>query len=145
MQEDNIEKSARRAVYLHGNECSEYEVSLYNGNLATDEEILVACGTLCAAFSQTGKEFIALLSKYIRRSEFTSKRLSDAVDYLIESHKYPCITISDVLSYDKKIKFYNYSQAWSMVEEKGMYSWSDFGTVKTKGGRVLRYLKDGIV
>lgn len=144
MLTDNIEECANKAVSKYGWGRSEYEVTLYNGNPASDNEIMVACGMICTAFNQNSKEFVALLAKYIKSSGFTSKRLSDAVDYVIEHHQFPTITIADVISYDKKIKLYNYAQAWSMVEEKGLYSWDDFETVKTEEGKVLRYLKEGL-
>ena len=144
LQTDNIETCANRAITKYGWGHSEYEVTLYNGNPASDNEIMMACGMICTAFNQNSKEFVALLARYIKSSGFTSERLSDAVDYVIGNHKYPSITIADVISYDRKIKFYNYAQAWSMVEEKGLYSWNDFESVKSEDGRILRYLKNGL-
>lgn len=77
------------------------------------------------AFPKMGNEFFNLLSERVRANKFTTKRLSDAINHLIDNFNYKELNIADIVKFDKKVKLYSYNDVCKMVS-KGEASFTDF-------------------
>ena len=87
-------------------ENGEIELSLYEGNLATEDDINNASTRLSWAFPRMMPQFYALLTEFIKKDRFTAKRLEDAVNHVIANFQYKELNISDVIRFDRRIKLY---------------------------------------
>lgn len=94
--------------------------------------MLLACNRLGAAFPKMQPVFFDLLAERIVENNFTSKRLSDAVNHLIDNFNYKELNISDVIKFDRKAKLYTYSEVCRMVS-KGEATFSDFDIREING------------
>jgi len=88
------------------------------------------------------KEFFVLLTEFIIKEGFTKERLSDAVNNVIATFKYKEINISDIISYDKRVKLYTYSEVTSLVTQ-GKASFGDF-EIRKVDGKKYRVLKSDL-
>lgn len=91
-------------------------MSAYNGKeCAEDEKLLEAVYHLAAAFPQSAtKEFCTEIVRQAKLMDLPFEQLDDSVNWLIRHHRYPTITIADVLDYDVKIKLYTVSEVTKM-------------------------------
>ena len=89
---------------------------------------------LQAAFPRMNKEFFSLLFERIDENQFTIKRLEDAINHVIDNFPYREINISDIISYDKKIKLHTYNEVCDFVVSKGL-KFDDFEK-QTHNGKV---------
>jgi hypothetical protein len=83
---------------------------------------------LACAFPATPDEFYPVLMDMVQRDGFTVKRIKDAVDNAIRNYKYPTLSASEILSYDKTMRLYHYAEVLKMIE--GGLEWNDFEIVK---------------
>lgn len=89
-------------------------MSVYNGKECADDDKLLECVKhLQAAFSVT-IEFCVELVRQCKLMEIPYEQLDDSVNWLIRHHRYPNITIADVLDYDVKIMIYTNQQVTKM-------------------------------
>lgn len=75
------------------------------------------------AFPRMSNEFFILLSEYILKENFTEERLRDAVDKIICNFQYKELNISDIISFDKRIKLYTWNDVYKL---SGMFPSPDF-------------------
>ena len=85
------------------------ELSIYQGEVVDDICIGLNIIKLKQAFPKLPKAWFDLLEEFILQEQFTNHRLNDAVNNLIKTCIYPEPTVANLLSYDKKIKFYTYN------------------------------------
>lgn len=113
-------------------------ISLYNDELATDDEIGNALELLSAAFpmqdTAVAGKFFVLLANRIKANKMTGKRLRDAVANLLDNHHYATFKIADVVSFDKREKLYTYSEVLREVNNTGRW---DFVFCCDKNGRTF--------
>ena len=95
-----------------------YEISVYNDELATNEQIILCAERLRANFTKQTNTFWAELQKKKKKMGLSGKRLADAVDYVICNHKYD-LKIADVVQFDKKRKVYTYRQIQEIINREG--------------------------
>lgn len=76
--------------------------------------------------------FFNLLSERLIDNSFSSKRLKDAINDIIDNFRYKELTIADIIKFDKRVKLYSYNEACRMVS-KGECSFSDFETREING------------
>lgn len=111
-------------------------LSLYNDELATDDEIGNALELLSAAFpmqdTAVAGKFFVLLANRIKANKMTGKRLSDAVANLLDNHHYASFKIADIISFDRREKLYTYSEVLREVNNTGRW---DFVFCCEKNGR----------
>ena len=88
-----------------------YEISVYDDELATNEQIILCAERLRANFPKQTNTFWVELQNQI-------KKLADAVDYVICDHKYD-LKIADVVQFDKKRKVYTYRQIQEIINREG--------------------------
>lgn len=109
------------------------EMSLYNDSL-TPDCVVTELGKLKTNFD-TIDAFIDLLSERLIANNFTNKRLRDAVGYLIDNFKYQKPKVSDIIGFDKKIRIYTHSEAYSLIERGEVSGFKDFEMIEINGGR----------
>lgn len=84
------------------------------------------------AFPKMENEFFNLLSERVRANKFTTKRLNDAINHLIDNFNYKELNIADIIKFDKKVKLYSYNDVCKMVS-KGEASFTDFAIKEIDG------------
>lgn len=72
------------------------------------------------------------MSERIISNNMTLKQLEDSVNNIIDNFKYKEINISDVISFNKYVNLYTYSEVTALITENKA-SWDDFQIVKIKG------------
>ena len=107
----------------------EDSVSIYKGELTT-KNIINRTKDIKAAFPQLPPEFFDILAKRVKANKFSDARLNDAVGNLIDTCRYPLPTIADVISFDKRVKLYTYSELTAKVNQG--YSMKDFKKLDDK-------------
>lgn len=110
-------------------ECS---ISLYGGKPAGAQDIAVSISRLMVAFPKMENDFFNLLSERVRANKFTTKRLNDAINHLIDNFNYKELNIADIVKFDKKVKLYSYNDVCKMVS-KGEASFTDFAIKEIDG------------
>ena len=93
------------------------EISLYFGEVATKDQVISQAKRLIAAFPSTSKDFIILLVDRVTENEFTIERLTDAVNRIIDNSEYGTLRISDIISFDRKVKTLTYSEVLSKCSQ----------------------------
>jgi len=84
-------------------------VSIYKDKL-TKVGVVEQIKKVKLAFPSLPQGFYDILTERAAKNKFTDNQLRDSVNYVIDNCIYPTPTIANFMSYDKKIKFYNYSQ-----------------------------------
>ena len=115
-------ESPEQITKSQSKECS---ISLYGGEPAGAQEIAESISRLMDAFPKMENEFFNLLSERVRANKFTTKRLNDAINHLIDNFNYKELNIADIVKFDKKVKLYSYNDVCNMVS-KGEASFTDF-------------------
>jgi hypothetical protein len=97
--------------------------------------VAVGIKKLQAAFPACSPMYFNLLGERLAANGFTDQRFNDAIGNLLDTFKYPTPTISDVISWDKKIKLHTYSDVLAQMD-KG-FAFSDFAIYKKVGKKVF--------
>ena len=130
---------SQKASYAISRSGDDYFMSVYGQG-----EISIECAAKQAkrvqkAFPQLEQGFYDTLIERAKENNFTDKRLCDSVSYVIDTCKYPQPTVSNFISFDKKIRLYTYQQIVEMTDfDKEIFS--KCKKIKT-GGKVLYYKK----
>jgi hypothetical protein len=93
-----------------------YTISPYKGELSgpcVKEQL----NKVNRAFPELDAGFYEVLSDRIKELGFTDERLIDAVNYVIDNCIYPRPTAAQILSWDRRIKVYTYTQMVDMVNK----------------------------
>lgn len=106
-----------------------YSLSIYNTAPATREEIRNLLYFLEKAFSMTDQK-LSLMTEIVYNEYFTPQRLKDAVNYLLKCCKKKELQIADVISYDRCLKLYTYSEACRLVTSGQARFENDGGDLK---------------
>jgi len=93
-----------------------FEMSVYNDQL-TKPVIVETTMKIRQAFPTLAKEFFDVFTGRVIANKFSDNRLKDAAAYVIDNCVYPTPTIAQFISFDKKIKLYNYNQVLKLNEE----------------------------
>jgi hypothetical protein len=91
------------------------EISIYKDNLLTSC-IVKNIAKIKSAFPSLPKGFYEIFSERITEDNFTSDRLTDAVNFVIDNCTYPTPTVAQFISFDKRVKVYKYPEIVEMVE-----------------------------
>ena len=90
---------------------SETEVSVYGKGKVTSNCLALGIVKLKRAFPKLNEGWYLILEEMLDEERFTDQRLNDAINNLIKTCAYPEPTIANILSYDKKAKFWTYDEA----------------------------------
>ena len=108
------------------------EVSLYQSQLpATVDYVKNECQRLQQCFPQITPGFIVILVQRIAEKKMSNQHITDAINNLIDTYKYPIPTIADIISFDKKVKIYTHPEIINMIP-KG-YDFSMFEKIEFNG------------
>ena len=77
---------------------------------ATPERIAEWMATMTACFPQMGREFWIIAGKMVRKDGLSMQRLNYIQDTLLRTHRYPTLTMADVLNCDRYCKIWSYSE-----------------------------------
>jgi hypothetical protein len=111
-------------------------MSIYKGNL-TPECLAQEVEKIQASFPALSGTFFNLLTERIVVNKFNDERLKAAVGYLLDNFKYPTPSIADIISFDKKIKLFSYTDVLESLD-KGKV-WTDY--IKVTRGSKMFYIK----
>ena len=118
--------------------------SLYRDERASADDIANAIMKLSTAYPLADKEesarFFALLTNRVAENGFTKKRLDDAVNWLIDNFRFKNINIADVITFDKRVRLYNYQEYCSAIYHNRNLS-EDFTTYGKIDGITFWYRK----
>ena len=118
--------------------CNEgYFISTYADNIATDKQIGLAMKMLETTFSANKAEFWPILASRIKANNFTSKRLDDAVSFLLDNKIYPSLTVADVIKFDKEVKLFKYNEMIEICMATNI-STTNFELVEIEGKKLWR-------
>jgi hypothetical protein len=118
-------------------------LSVYSDSIATPAEIGQQIAKLKVSFPSMKDSFFNVLAERIVANRFTGKRLKDAVNSIIDNFQYKELNVSDVIRFDKRVKFYSYNDVCTLVT-KGKADFSDF-EVKEKDGKHFRVKKTDLM
>ncbi len=119
------------------------EVSLYQDKEASANDVAVAMSRLKASFPKMGGEFFNILAERILIRSFSSKRLQDAVNNVIDNFKFKELNVADVVNFDKKVKLYTYNEVLYLIN-RGLASFEDFET-REINGKIYRVKKTDLI
>ena len=102
-----------------------YAISKYNGVPATDKEIVAILTELATVYPVINSK-IAVLVKLLTIENFTAKRLNDACTHVLATCKYKEPTIADIVSFDRCVKLYTYSECLQMIN-RGVAAFDNAG------------------
>ncbi|HEY0088895.1 MAG TPA: hypothetical protein VGB37_08630 [Candidatus Lokiarchaeia archaeon] len=105
-------------------------ISIYQGNLNVKFAI-DQFKRLKNAFPNVSPVFNDILMERIKENKFTNQRLKDAIDNLIDNFCYPNPSISNIISFDKRVKLHPYGEVCELVYNG--WSFEDFAHIKIKG------------
>jgi hypothetical protein len=98
-------------------------LSLYGGAIPTEWEVNQAVTTLMKAFPDQSEEFYVGLTTAVMKSGMRREQLADAVQNLLQNHRFPRFTFAELLSFDKSIPLYTHrevvelwQQGWKQTE-----------------------------
>lgn len=114
------------------NEKGDLGVSLYKGETVKPRDLAASLSRLMFAFPKMSNEFFDILSERVVANKFTTKRLNDAINHLIDNFNYKELNIADIIKFDKKVKLYSYNDVCKMVS-KGEASFTDFAIKEIDG------------
>lgn len=64
---------------------------------------------LKSAFPSLSQQFILELMRMADRDRIPFERLKDSIEHTIRTHRYPNLTIADILDFDVKVRMYTYT------------------------------------
>ena len=103
-------------------------ISIYSGSLST-ENTAKGVAKIKAAFPSLPPEFYTVLLERLIEKKFNDERFVNAVNSLIDNCQYPTPTLANILSFDKRVKVYSYSEMANIVMT-GAKSQSDFAKIR---------------
>ena len=109
---------------IKGNDCC--QVSIYHkGKKATQEQLTRNIAKLEMAFPKMQGEFFKILLERIDANNFSNKRLENAVNYVIDKFQYKELNVADIISWDRKINIYTYSQICNLIQKSMINGFDD--------------------
>jgi len=110
----------------------ELALSLYSDTCATPDNIAKAIKRLRSAFPKMGNGFFDILYERLVKNGFTGQRLEDAVNHVIDSFQYKELNVADVVSFDKRVRLYTYTQICDEIAN-GRATTDDYERVERDG------------
>lgn len=96
---------------LDQKECEQItEISVFSGQIATEDEMKSEVKKLMAAFPEIKTDFLIVLFDRMIDKKFTKERVREAINNVIDTNPYQRPSIADIVSFDRKIKVYTYSE-----------------------------------
>lgn len=93
---------------------------------ATPQRVAEWVATMAACFPQMGIDFWTIAGKMVSKDGLSLQRLLYIQDTLLRTHKYPTLTMADILNCDKYVKIWSYGEFYNQ-----------FGTTRKAGYCIL--------
>ena len=93
-----------------------YSLSIYKASPATMEQIKPVVALIGTTFPTFSQAKLSVLAQAVYDNMFTVERLKDAVAHVINTFTYREPQVADIVSYDKCLKLYTYSEACRLVQ-----------------------------
>jgi hypothetical protein len=113
-------------------ECHNNEISIYQDPVATQSELKSEFKKLIAAFPEVDNDYIIVLTSRLVEKRFTKQRVQDAINNIIDTCPYRRPSIADIISFDKKVRIYDYSEVEKMCSP-GRSAFEKFERVNING------------
>ena len=114
------------------------EISIYSGSVASQSEIKSEVKKLMAAFPDVKTDFLIVLVERMIDKKFTKERVREAINHVIDTNPYKRPSIADIISFDRKVKVYSYSEIASKCYP-GYSAFDHFETIDIEGRK--RYIE----
>jgi hypothetical protein len=111
-------------------------LSIYRGELST-MTVINEMKRLKYAFPQLPQGFYDILSDRIKANGFSDDRLKDAINNIIDNCIYPVPSIANIISFDKRVKLYTYTEILDLVNQFGASVWNSYKAIETGSKRRL--------
>lgn len=121
---------------LEGQQCN--ELSIYRGELS-DYTLATELKKLSVSFPQLEATFFNVLAERVKANGFTDERLKDSIGFLIDNFTYPKPSIANIISFDKRIKLYDYEEV-ALLVTKNETRFENFAIIK-RNGKTFRIKK----
>lgn len=124
---------------LDQKECEQItEISVFSGQIATEDEMKSEVKKLMAAFPEIKTDFLIVLFDRMIDKKFTKERVREAINHVIDTNPYQRPSIADIVSFDRKIKVYTYSEV-SAKCKPGYLAFDHFKKIEVNG--LKRYIE----
>ena len=114
------------------------EISIYSGPVANESEIESEVNKLVAAFPDVKNDFLIVLVERMIDKNFTKERVKEAINHVIDTNPYKRPSIADIISFDRKIKLYTYSEIQAKCYP-GYSAFDQFEKIEIEGRK--RYIE----
>ena len=123
---------------------TENKLSLYEDDLVTKEVFAEQVKRILMAFPKMKSNvgFFEILKERVNAKGFTCKRLTDAVDHLIDTYPYPEVVISAILDFNKEINLYTEFEIGEMEKKYGVGLRKQYDLIETSSGLRYAHLDD---
>ena len=108
----SLRKSSMQSLVI--NENGEHSISLYTGELQP-KIVAESVAKIKAAFPSLKPEYFSLFIDRLKERGFSDHRLIDSVNNVIDNCQYSTPTLANFLSFDKRVKIYNYHEMCNVV------------------------------
>ena len=98
----------------------EFEISIYCDKIADKQEIKKGLNRLMGAFPKMEKEFWLILAERISANNFTSERLKQSVEHILDNFQYKELNIADVIKFDRRVKLYS-GKEFMLMQMQGIH------------------------
>ena len=116
----------RRYRENNENGFTSYGISVFRGETATKQELSEILQSFSSVFPTYTKEKMAMLVNMLYDEWFTRDRLVEAIKHVIRTCKYKEPTIADIVSFDRCVKLYTYSECLQMIN-RGIAAFDNAG------------------
>jgi hypothetical protein len=111
----------------------ETSISAYTGSPASVNDIAVGIAKLNASFPNMEQGFWSILAERIEANNFTSDRLKEAIEHVLDNFRYKELTVSDIIQFDRRLKLYTYREicsAWMKGAGKNDFEMKEIDGIK---------------
>ena len=108
------------------------ELSVYTGDVAPTEQVVTEVKKLCAAFPNVTNDYLAILIDRLLANHFTTDRVRDAINHIIDTSPYQRPSVAEIVSFDRKVKLFSYKEVQTLCAP-GYPAFDHFNRVEING------------
>ena len=108
-------------------------LSIYKDNLLEVETYQVGKELLKSRFNNIDEKMQIILLDRVKEHGFTNERFMDAIKFVIDTSKYPSMTIADILQFDNVLNLRTWIQVAKEEKDFGHTIWQYYKPVEVKG------------
>lgn len=120
-------------ILISKDEDGQFCISKYQGGELTPKAGADCVAKIKRSFPMLTNGFFDVFLDRCKDNGFNDERLIAAVNYVIDNCQYPTPTIANFISFDKKVKLFDYNQACDYVSRYGGDFDKWFETIEVNG------------